>query len=463
MTVQFDPAEIGGWCEGQWDGDRPASLLGASTDTRTLERGCLYVALRGPSFDGHDFVGEAFMRGAAAALVDSEWRTEAQAGPLLRVANTLMALKALALEHRLKVAPRIVGVTGSAGKTTVKELTAAVLRARWRTACTCGNWNNEVGLSLSLLGMENTAQMGVFEVGTNHAGEIADLCGVLRPEWGIVTNIGAAHLESFASVDAVAREKAELLRSLPADGLAVLNRDGGHYDMLAKTCACRVVTVSGGADGDYRWTVGSDAKGGIQRCRVSGTDGQIEIESALRGRHNAGNLAIAVALGREAGVPWEQVRRALGAVPHLPQRWEVSSSGGVKLVNDAYNANPLSMNAALEAFAGDETVGKRWLVLAGMLELGEAGAVAHLAVGRQLAARCWGGLITVGDLGALIARGAVEGGMDEDAVYTCGGNTEAAEILSRLAAAGDAVLFKGSRGMRLEEVKDAFCRRQAEV
>jgi UDP-N-acetylmuramoyl-tripeptide--D-alanyl-D-alanine ligase len=369
------------------------------------------------------------------------------------VEDSARALRLAAAAYRRKLAPKIVAVTGSAGKSTVKEMTARILAARYRTARTRGNWNNEIGLPLSLLAMEGGTEVGVFEVGTNHPGETGRLCAIARPDWGVVTNVGPVHIEFFDTVEAVAREKADLLRSLPPEGVAVLNRDMPHFDLFRAAAPGRVITVSTRADADY---VAAYAEDGVLGVRETAGGGELRVRLGQPGAHHALNALLAVAVARGLGVGPDAIVEALERYAPLPMRWERDEVRGVLVINDAYNANPLSMRAALEAFTREPARGRKWLVLAGMLELGRHASEEHLAVGALTARGPWAGLIAIGPLGRLIAEGAAAGGLARARITCCGSNREAAAALARQAAAGDAVLVKGSRAMHLEEIVEIF-------
>ncbi len=252
----FDAREMAQWTGGKWCFGQPGAIAGVSTDSRTLCRGALFVALRGPLFDGHAFIGEAFARGAVGAVISENTCALPRADrPLLRVPDTAQALQDMAANYRRRIQVAIVAVTGSVGKTTVKEMVADVLARRLRVARTRGNWNNAIGLPLSLLAMEPETRVGVFELGMNHPGELASLCRMLQPDWGLVTTIGPVHLEFFKSVEAIAAEKSTLLKSLPPGGVAVLRCDEPYFEMLRAA-----------APGRSRW---SRARSGGNRPRCS--------------------------------------------------------------------------------------------------------------------------------------------------------------------------------------------------
>jgi UDP-N-acetylmuramoyl-tripeptide--D-alanyl-D-alanine ligase len=460
MTQRFSPAEAAQWTGGTWEPAAPAGIDGVSHDTRTLRAGALYVAIKGERFDGHDFLAQAFAQGACAAMVARGSELPAAGGRcLLRVDDTSAALCALAAGYRTKIAPLIVAVTGSVGKSTVKEMTAQIL-SRWlKTACTPGNWNNEIGLPLSLLAMERDTRVGVFELGISHPGEMAPLCRILSPRWAIITNVGPAHVEFFGSVEAIAREKAVLVQSLAPDGLAVVNADTPHAEVFRSAAACRLMTVSMERDADYRCLLRDPARRSFTvRERSSGETFTFRL--SLPGSHNIMNALPGIAVARQLALPWTKIAEALAAYVPLPMRWEETTVRGVRVVNDAYNANPVSMRAALSTFAEERSAGRRWVVLGGMRELGAAGEAAHRDVGALVAAGPWAGLVTVGPLAELIADSAAAAGFDAQAIWRCGDVAQAAAVLRAQTADGDIVLLKGSRGNRLEGVLERFAGNQ---
>lgn len=448
----FDAITLARWCNGVWDPCPPGGAITAvSNDTRTLKTGSLYVALKGESFDGHSFVDQALGSGACGAVVAGSYRPEMHdlARPLLRVEDPLRALADMATGHRLALAPRVIAVTGSAGKSTVKEMLAQMLTRFAPTAYTRGNWNNEIGLPLSLLSMEAGTQCGVYEIGTNHPGEIARLCRILKPDWGVVTNVGPVHVGHFGSVRAIADEKAELLRHLPPDGVAFINCDSDQLDVLLGATACRMVTTSFRVDATYR---GEYVEGVTNEAVVTEVvSGQRALlHSSVPGRHNLSNAVLAAAVARACGMEWAAIGAALRAFVPLPMRWEERSIGGLRVINDAYNANPLSMCAVMDTVGA--LPGAAWLVLGGMLELGEAETAEHTRVGRHAARGSWSGIITVGAMGDLIAQGAVEGGWIGKPLIRCRDNEEAAAQIGRCCRCGDMVLLKASRGMHFEQI-----------
>ncbi|MCE9615033.1 MAG: UDP-N-acetylmuramoyl-tripeptide--D-alanyl-D-alanine ligase [Lentisphaerae bacterium] len=448
----LDAGDLAQWSGGTWDPVPPPMIIGVSNDSRSLGVGALYVALSGERFDGHAFVRAAADRGAVGAVVRRDWPREVAPGfPLLRVADTTRALQQMAGAHRLQVAPRCIGITGSAGKTTVKELTAGAVSACFPTARSLGNWNNGIGLPLSLLSMGPSTKVGVFEVGTNHPGEIRDLCAVLRPDWGMITNIGPGHIEFFQTERAIAEEKADLLRALPRDGVSFLNRDGAWFDLLAGASVAPVVTVSTRGPADYvlrQRTATNDQV--IAQETASGETFQFRLNTG--GEFQVANALMAIAVARRLGVSRAGIEASLSGDSTLPMRWQRTSVLGVHVINDAYNANPLSMRAALEAFRDEPLAGRKWLVLGAMLELGEQAEPEHRSLGRAVAQGPWAGVIAVGAGAGWLAQGAVEAGFAPDKVYPCERVEEAARLIVEHVVAGDGVLLKASRGAHVEHV-----------
>lgn len=455
-ALSFEPEDLMRWSCGEWRPGPPPKLVSSVTqDTRKLLPGALYVALPGARVDGHDHVRTAKEAGAGAALVSRE-RAGALAGlgiPLLVVENPSLALQALATGYRRKLGLTVVGITGSTGKTTVKEMIACLLSGSMPTACTMGNWNNEVGLPLSILAIPPGTKVGVLELGISHPGEMAPLCGIALPDHGVITNVGPVHLEFFESVAAIAREKGELFRSLPASGTAVLSLDEPHFGLLKSLVPGKVVTTSlrSNCAADYA-LVQDDPRTGD--CTVvDRADGQTHrFRMTMPGLHNRHNALLAVAVARGLGVSWESLATAFERYVAPPMRWERREVAGLTVINDAYNANPVSMQAALRTFREMDAAGRKWLALGDMLELGAGGIEAHLAIGRSLANGPWAGLVTVGPLGARIAEGALVAGMPGAFVRTCGTAAEAAIYLKERMVKGDVLLLKASRGKRLEDI-----------
>jgi UDP-N-acetylmuramoyl-tripeptide--D-alanyl-D-alanine ligase len=451
---KFSPTELAQWSGGTWQ-HAPAAVTGASINTQTLQPGDLFFALAGTKADGHDFVADALARGAAGAVVKRGFAKKHAKLPLLAVADPAEALRAIAAGYRATLKATFIAITGSVGKTTVKEMTADLLATVGPTARTRGNFNNDLGLPLSLLAVEPDAKYGVFELGMNHPGELAPLCKLLQPSIGIVTMVGPVHFEFFASVQAIAEEKAAVLRCLPKDGLALLDADGDWFDLLSAATPCRLVTTSLRAAADYVGRIAPELNGAFTVTERGG-EADVALQNSIPGAHNIRNALLAVAAARSQSASWENIRAALAAYEPVGLRWQRSEWRDVTIINDAYNASPPSMAAVLRTFMEIPATGQRWLVLGGMLELGVAAEDLHNELGHFVAGLADVNLLAVGELGAWIASGAFEAGMPPDRIEICAGCGAAAAILRARLRAGDAVLLKASRGEKLERVLEAL-------
>ncbi|MCX7590558.1 MAG: UDP-N-acetylmuramoyl-tripeptide--D-alanyl-D-alanine ligase [Kiritimatiellae bacterium] len=457
MTTIFSSEDLASWTRGTWVAVPSQKISGVSIDTRSLRPGDIFFALKGRTFDGHCFVDEAFRKGAVAAVVERKRRVCPRGTePLLEVDDTVEALRKVAAAHRSRLPALIVGITGSMGKTTVKEMVAQMVGTTLPVVATPGNWNNEIGLPLSLLTMNQDTKVGVFEVATNHPGEIATLCRVLKPQWGVVTNVAPVHIEFFGSEEAIAKEKASLLESLPADGLAVLSDELCFFEVFRRAFDGRLVIVSNhNADADYL-CLSIDKSSRIVSIREKASGEQAILPYPQPGMHTAKNMLLATAVARQIGVSWENIEQAMRSFRALPMRWQEICIAGVRFINDAYNANPAAMRSALETFWEEPHPDRKWLVLGGMLELGAWTEAAHEELGRLVAQRDWTGLVVVGPLGRLISRSALNAGMDSGRIHECGTVEEAAQVIRQHVAEGDAVLLKASRGIGLEKVVEHF-------
>jgi UDP-N-acetylmuramoyl-tripeptide--D-alanyl-D-alanine ligase len=455
----FSATDLARWAGGEWTSRPPQRIGGVCHDTRKLKPDDLYLALAGERHDGHAFVSDAFARGACGAVVRTAAAPSLAAAvpnrPLLRVDDPAEAMRRMASAYRRAVAPTAIAVTGTAGKSTVKEVTGQVLERHVPTARTRGNWNNEIGLPLSLLAMEPGTRFGVFELGMNHPGEIRGLCRILQPDWTVVTNIGPGHIEFFPDERAIADEKADALRALPPGGRAFLWKETRFADLLRQACGCPVTWVSAEGPADYTCAAWRRAAGAFV-VREAATGEDAELRWRLPGRHDLVNALFAVAVGRAAGMSWDAIRPGLDNFQPMPMRSETLTVNGLRIVNDAYNANPLSMRAAVEAFGATPVPGARWLVLGDMLELGERTETEHRLLGEFVGRGDWAGLVLLGDQARRVAEAAVAAGYAASRVVVCADKNAAVAALKAGAREGDALLFKGSRGMKLEEIVERF-------
>jgi UDP-N-acetylmuramoyl-tripeptide--D-alanyl-D-alanine ligase len=418
-------------------GPRDVHLATYHTDSREVRPGGLFFALKGAALDGHAFCADAAARGAAAVVVERELAPPGAA--VVRVGDSWRALYALAGYVLRRVSPLVVGVTGSNGKTSTKELAAAVLSVRHRVLKTTGNLNTETGLPLTLLGLEPSHTAAVLEMGMQRPGEIARLAALARPVVGIVTMVGTVHMEHFPSQEALARAKGELVAALPASGLAVLNAEDRWFDLLSGLSAAPVVSYGLGA-GDLLGEDWAPLPEGGSRLKVEA----VPVRLHLAGRHQASNALAALAAGRFAGVPLREGATALARV-RVPHRLEERATpGGYTLIDDAYNASPESMLAAFDLIAGRRPSGRRVALLGEMRELGRAACDAHEDIGRRARAIFDRVAVVDGGHGRLLAAAA--------AAELLPNREAAAEWVRAVARPGDVVLVKGSHGVALHEV-----------
>ncbi|HMO51149.1 MAG TPA: UDP-N-acetylmuramoyl-tripeptide--D-alanyl-D-alanine ligase [Kiritimatiellia bacterium] len=456
VKTSFEPSDVARWAGGEWNGIAPERITGFSIDTRSLQPGNLFVALRGEHADGHRFLGQAVARGAAGVVVEDVASLNGLATARLKVDSTRAALGRIARGYRSTLDARMVAVTGSVGKTTVKELIADMVQPIGPAARTLGNWNNDLGLPLSLLAATPDIRFGVFEVGMNHPGELDPLCDILEPDVGVVTCVGPVHIENFTGLPAIAEEKAAVYRGLRGKGAAVLNADDAHADILGRYAqGNRMVTVSSrdGADYVYRRNTGDS---GTFEVLEQATGDVVVFTAALPGDYFVLDAVLAAATARILGAPWPVITHAVQFYQPLALRWTRHTWFGVRTINDAYNANPVSVRAAVQAFGEEPVEGRRWLVLGGMLELGVNEERMHRETGAGLAAFPAMRLVTVGPRGRWLAEGALAAGMPSDRVAVCADHAAAAALLDDAVAPGDALLFKASRGEAVERVLEAW-------
>ncbi|NLW07113.1 MAG: UDP-N-acetylmuramoyl-tripeptide--D-alanyl-D-alanine ligase [Clostridia bacterium] len=436
-------------------GEPGSEVKGVSTDSRTLQPGMLFIALKGERYDGHNFITAAIQRGAAAVAGEyfsAELLAGRQQGPaLLEVPDSLRALQDLAAYHRSEILQGpVIAVTGSSGKTTTKNLLAAVLAPAYRVLKNRGNYNNEIGLPLTLLDLEAGHQALVVEMAMRGRGQIRELCEIARPEIGVITNIGTAHQELLGSVANIAAAKGEMLQSLPADGLAVLNGDDEWCRRLALGCPCQVLFygLHSKVDIGASDVVNLGLEGTAFTAVLAGQRYPARIP--VPGLHNVYNTLAALAVGHYLGLEPAVMLKSIADWPFEDLRQELRPGpGGCLVFNDAYNANPESMQAALKTLAG--LPGRKVAVLGDMYELGPETAELHRQIGRLAAELDLYRLITVGKLAREIAAGALAAAMPAERVFSCTDHYQATQYLEELGR-GDVVLFKGSRLAAMEKV-----------
>lgn len=434
-------------------GDIETKLTSVSTDTRTIAPGSLFVALTGENSDGHKFLADALGKGAAGVVVSRKVEAQCLA---IRVPDTLLALGDIAAFYRNKFAPTVVGVTGSVGKTTTKEMIAAVAAAGGPVLKNEGNFNNEIGLPLTLLNLASRHKTAVVEMAMRGAGQIDYLARIARPSIGVITNIHMSHIELLGSLDAIADAKGELLDHLPGDGAAILNADDSYFDYLRRRANCRVVAFGEGPQSQVRATSsGIDSKG-CCHFAVETPTGSFDVHIPVPGEHNIKDALAAIAVGEELGIAHEDIKSALAGFKAPEKRSNViPSRRGFVVLDDTYNASPASMKSALKTISMME--GERKIaVLGDMLELGEHAVQVHMEIGQAVKDYGIDSLFTVGELARVIARGAIDAGMPISAVTEFEDSAQAAKEVPAKVRERDVVLVKGSRAIKMERIVEGL-------
>jgi UDP-N-acetylmuramoyl-tripeptide--D-alanyl-D-alanine ligase len=452
--------------------DPLARLAGVSINSRTMARGELFVAIHGPRHDGHSFVVAALEAGALAGVVAAD-RLSGYAEPvrskLLAVPDTLAALQDLAQAVRARWGRRLAAVTGSAGKTTTKEILAALLGTRFRVLKSEGNLNNEYGLPLQLLRLDEADEAAVVELGMSHAGELKRLAEIARPEVGVVTRVAPVHLEFFASEDEIALAKRELIEGLTGrESVAVLNADDPRVAGFAQVTPGRVVTFGVAERADFRAENIQDSGLNGSEFDFLGPEGRARLRLPLAGRHNISNALAALAAASVWGVGAAEAREVFPKLEATGMRGRVLHyDAGFTAINDCYNSNPVALAAMVELLTCTPAAGRHILAAGEMLELGPASAELHREAGRAAAATGkldW--IIGVQGDAENFVRGAVEAGHPAAQAKFCASSAEAGAFLGNLIDRGDVLLVKGSRGVKMERIVEAldsrFARAQAE-
>lgn len=449
--MQWDSEEIERIVNGRLLGAPYASTItGISTDSRTLQSGDLFVALRGPNYDGHNYLRQAVEYGAAACL--SEEVIGGLPVPVIRVDDTLEALGTLAASIRATFGGPVAAITGTSGKTSTKEMLASILTQCCPGLKTAGNFNNLIGLPLTLAGLTQPHRWMVLEMGMNHPGEIRRLSAIARPSVALITNAGAGHLEGLGSVAAVANAKAEIFEGLMSGGVAVLNADDPELMALQLPAGVRRVTYGIEQQADVMAT--NIILGRQVDFNLHLGDEVVEVSVPLPGRHQVYNALAAATVARVLGVKREQIEAGLRQVKMAAGRLEVRElDTEITILDDSYNANPQSMLAALEVLEHWPVSGRRIAVLADMLELGDASACCHAEVGGR-AAQVADHLLSYGQWSTEIAEGARQHGLEHTQVMCMDSHENICAWLVHNIQPYDCLLIKGSRGMRMEKVVD---------
>ena len=443
--------QVADWIHAEGDFTTNAEAVGYSIDSRTVGAGELFFAVTGERVDGHDYVAAALVNGAVAAVVSNRWLApdDMDSCKLLYVPEgedcVLKAMQTLARRARKAWGRRVIGVTGSAGKTTTKEMVAQVLSTQFDVLKSAANLNNHFGVPLQLLRLEPEHEIAVIEMGMNHAGELAELARFAEPDWAVVSNVAAVHLEFFPDgIEGIAQAKYELVQALPANGIAVLNEDDPRVARFALGLGKRAVMYGLAPSAQVRAEdvseVGVD---GIRFVAVAGEQ-RAEVTLHLLGRHNVSNALAAIAVGVTSGMPLQACADALGAMRAPERRGVVFEWRGVTVIDDCYNSNPAALDAMVDALLAMKIAGRHIVVAGEMLELGTEGPRLHRACGERMRARGVHAVVGVRGLASEVVAGFGEGSALVETPQQAG------EWMARELKAGDAVLMKASRGVRLE-------------
>jgi UDP-N-acetylmuramoyl-tripeptide--D-alanyl-D-alanine ligase len=439
-----------------WNGAKRNQTVakGVSIDSRTIKKGNLFVAIPGETYDGHQFVYEATNKGASVVIISKEKTTQMKSKelseiPVVVVEDTKRALREIAAWHRNKFELPTVAVTGTNGKTTTKEMIAKVLSSKFKVLKSMKSYNNLVGVPLTLFELDRDIHALVLELGMSSSGEIGILTQTAKPNIGVITNIGPAHLESMESLEKIAQAKFELLEHMPLPHTAVLNADD---EFLAKRIkALKEKTISFGIKNkaDFKANELNIRDEGYMGFRING---KLDINLKLLGEHNVYNALAAFAVGSLLGVDEFKIKESLQRYTPSELRMEVVQIGNVKVINDSYNANPVSMEKAIRTLKQMKSPGRKIALLGDMLELGEKAFDYHLKLGKSVAESEIDLLLTVGKFSLAIGQGAKEYGMSPEKIWAFDNNEKASAYLFENLKTGDVVLIKGSRKMKLEEV-----------
>ncbi len=425
-----------------------ARVTGWSIDSRTVAPGDLFFALRGPNHDGNAYVDEVLRKGAVGAVAN-----EAKPGSVLVVPDTLAALQQTAVWALGRWGGEVVGVTGSAGKTSTKDVVTSLLAYAMPVGKTIGNFNNNIGVPLSILRLPGDARVAVLEMGMNHAGEIRELCSIARPRIGVVTNVGHAHVENFDSIEGVAAAKRELIESLPPDGIAVLNADDRLVSRFAEIHPGRTITFGLSLDADFR---AEDVH--LTDRGVSFRVGETQFESELLGRHSVLNILAGLAVASLYGIHPAQLTGAVKNLAAAAMRGQRLVHDGITILNDCYNSNPDAARAMIDVLR--ETLARRRIAVLGeMLELGRWSESLHRDVGTYAARSGIDVLVGIRGEACHLVDAARQAGLAVDAAFFFASAEEAGDCLRRIARPGDVILFKGSRGTHVEHALEKFLAR----
>lgn len=444
--------EVARWCNGTVREEFAGNIVqDVCTDSREIKPGELFVALRGEKFDGHDFLEQAFQQGASAALSEEPCRDH----PVVLVADTKRALGELARGYREKCGFFVIGITGSVGKTTTKEMIASICATTRKTTKTTQNRNNSIGVPLTILSVPEDHEVAVLEMGMNHFNEMSYLTSIARPDVAVITNIGTMHIEHLGSREGILQAKLEILEGLRKNGRTVFNGDEPLLWNLKEIN--RVRPLYFGIENNECDVVAMDIQeeDGGSNFRVKGMNAEFEVYIPVTGRHYIYDALAAITVGLLQGIAPVKIQRALGAYQNPGMRQRIYEEKGYTIIDDCYNAGPESMEAALNVLGNKKTEGKRIAVLGDMLELGACSQSEHYRIGRLAVSKA-DMVFACGSYADRVVAGAVTGGMSPKRAAYFGTHEELINTVKHYAKPGDVLLFKGSRGMRMEDALHLF-------
>ena len=436
-------------------GNREQILKGVSTDTRKLNDEDIFIALQGENFDAHNFIDDNLAKQVKALVIQENIEVECE--NIIKVDDTTKALQAMAKFHRANFKDvKVIGITGSSGKTSTKDILFNLLNKKYNVKRNEGNLNNHIGVPLTLFRLNGDEDFFIVEMGMSDKGEISLLADISDPQIGLITNVGRAHIEFFDSVEDIARAKGELIEKLNTGDLVVLNYDNQYTSILRDLAGAGTEIKYFGFDkkADYCILDFKYTKQGME-FKLGTKKDTFDLMTNLYGEHNLYNIASAVAVAREVGLSWELIKEAVQNVKLTGLRSEIKRLDGITFINDCYNANPLSMKNAVKMLKNIEG-NKKIAVLGDMLELGDIENEAHLEVGNYIADKKVDFLLTTGELGKFIAEGAQNKGMEKENIFHFEDKTKISEKLKEISQQNDVILLKGSRGMRMEIIYQDF-------
>lgn len=432
-------------------GEINTEFYSISTDSRKIKEGDLFIPLAGERFDGHDYIESSLEQGAYGSLTQKD--VEPLCGKvLIKVSDTMKALRDLAEYYRKKYEIPFVGITGSVGKTSTKEMVSAVLSKRFNVLKTQGNFNNEIGVPLTVFNLDTSHEVAVVEMGMSGFGEISRLTSIVKPDIAIITNIGLSHIEKLGSKNNILRAKMEVFEGLNEKGLVILNGDDKLLYGLNNLLKFRTVFY-GMEDGLHYQAYNLESlgeKGSTFDIQLENREYRVKIP--VPGIHNVYNALAGIAVGIELGISPEKIIAGIEEFSPGNMRLNVLNQNGLKIINDAYNASPQSMEAAIDVLKDISSEGRTFAVLGDMLELGDISYSAHVDIGRYAVSKGIDYVVAVGENGRNIAHGAIEAGAEEQRVFEFKENADAGRFLKGFLKSGDVLLVKGSRGMRMEEI-----------